>query len=72
MKERANSYDELPNVLNAKQLAATLGISRAGAYNLMDGKGFPTLRIGSRKLVPKVQLIAWIDGQVGNGGDANA
>lgn len=72
MKEHANPYDELPNVLNAKQLAATLGISRAGAYNLMGGKDFPTLRIGSRKLVPKAQLIAWIDSQVGNGGDANA
>lgn len=72
MNQNTHTYDELPSVLNAKQLASTLGISRAGAYNLMDEKGFPTLRIGSRKLVPKAQLVTWIENQVGNGGNANA
>ena len=54
-------YSELPTVLNAAQLAKTLGISRAGAYNLLASKGFPTLQIGNRKLVPKEKLIRWID-----------
>ena len=55
------AYSELPTVLNANQLAKTLGISRAGAYNLLASRGFPTLQIGNRKLVPKEKLIKWID-----------
>ena len=31
-----NNYENLPAVLNANQLAAALGISRAGAYQLLD------------------------------------
>ena len=54
-------YSDLPTVLNANQLAKTLGISRAGAYNLLASSGFPTLHIGNRKLVPKEKLIKWID-----------
>lgn len=57
-------YEKLPDVLNAAQLANTLGISRAGAYNLLDRKDFPTLRIGKCKLVPKQHLITWIENQV--------
>ena len=57
----ATAYSELPTVLNANQLAKTLGISRAGAYNLLASRGFPTLQIGNRKLVPKEKLIKWID-----------
>ena len=57
----ATAYSELPTILNASQLAKTLGISRAGAYNLLASRGFPTLQIGNRKLVPKEKLIKWID-----------
>ncbi|MDL2325118.1 helix-turn-helix domain-containing protein [Ruminococcaceae bacterium OttesenSCG-928-A16] len=64
MKQSTNMYDNLPNVLNAAQLAQTLGISRAGAYNLMNSRGFPTLRIGSRKLVAKQHLAEWIEKKV--------
>ena len=56
-------YDQLPVALNALQVAAMLGISRAGAYNLMRSEGFPTLHIGSRMVVPKDKLLAWLDKQ---------
>ena len=46
-----NNYENLPAVLNANQLAAALGISRAGAYQLLNTRTFPTLRIGKRLLV---------------------
>jgi len=59
------SYEQLPLMLNANQLAAILGISRAGAYELMHSKGFPTLRIGKRMMVQKDQLARWIDRQSG-------
>ena len=42
------NYDELPLMLNVVQVAAVLGISRAGAYELVHSEGFPALKIGSR------------------------
>ena len=55
---------QLPMALNAAQVAATLGISRAGAYNLMHSEGFTTLYIGKRMVVPKDRLLAWMNDQV--------
>ncbi|MDO4270335.1 MAG: helix-turn-helix domain-containing protein [Eubacteriales bacterium] len=60
-------YEDYPEVLNAGQIAELLGISRAGAYQLLRRADFPTLHIGKRKLVPKDKLIAWIDRQTGEG-----
>ena len=60
-----NNYDNLPAVLNATQLATALGISRAGAYQLLNTETFPTLRIGKRLLVPKDKLINWIEQNTG-------
>lgn len=48
-------------MLTAEELAGALGISRARAYALIHSKGFPTLRIGKRLMVPKAKLSAWID-----------
>ena len=56
-----NSFDELPLMLSVPEMASVLGISRAGAYELVKEKGFPSLCIGSRILVPRDKLIAWID-----------
>ena len=58
------SYDQLPLALNADDIAAVLGISRANAYILMHSKGFPTIKIGKRMTVPKDKLIEWIDKQM--------
>ena len=55
---------QLPVALNAKQVAAVLGISRAGAYNLMRSEGFPTLFIGKRMVVPKDRLMDWMNTQI--------
>ena len=57
------SYDELPLMLSVLEVAAVLGISRAGAYELVKSEGFPSLRIGSRIVVPKEKFIDWIDCQ---------
>ena len=55
------TYDELPLYLNANSLSKLLGISPAPCYELMHEKGFPTLRIGSRILVPRDKLISWLE-----------
>lgn len=39
-------FEAMPDVMDAKQLAEALQISKAGAYNLLSSPGFPTLRIG--------------------------
>ncbi len=53
-------FETMPDVMNAKQLAAALHISKSGAYNLLNSEGFPTLRIGGRKLVMKQNLLVWL------------
>lgn len=53
-------FANLPDVLNAKQLAEALHLSKAGAYNLLNADDFPTLKIGGRKLVMKHDLLIWL------------
>ena len=53
-------FETMPDVMDAKQLAESLRISKAGAYNLLNDPDFPTLRIGGRKLVMKQDLIIWL------------
>ena len=65
MKIKYKTLEELPVTLSANDLAETLGLSRAGAYNLLNSKGFPTLHIGSRKVVPKARFIEWINRNTG-------
>ena len=55
------SYDELPLMLSVPEVASVLGISRAGAYDLVRSDGFPALKIGGRIVVPKEKFIQWID-----------
>ena len=54
------NYDDLPLMLSVPDLTEVLGISRAGAYELVKSEGFPSLHIGSRILIPKEELIVWI------------
>jgi predicted DNA-binding transcriptional regulator AlpA len=65
MRTKYKTLDELPVTLNATDIAEILGLSRAGAYNLLNSKGFPTLQIGSRKLVPKQRFIEWMNKHTG-------
>ena len=63
-KTQYTSYDQLPLMLSVPEVAAVLGISRAGAYELVRSDDFPALRIGNRIVVPKEKFIRWIDSQV--------
>ena len=58
------SYDQLPLALNADEVAQVLGISRANAYTVMRAKGFPTIFIGKRMIVPRDKFIEWMDLQL--------
>lgn len=64
MKEnKYKSYDELPLMLSVVDVAQVLGISRAGAYELVKSADFPAMKIGTRIIVPKERFIEWINKQ---------
>lgn len=53
-------FKELPHVLSASDLAGVLGVSTATAYNLLHRKDFPTLHVGTRLMVTRDNLLAWM------------
>ena len=64
MEKRFKTYDDLPLMLSVQDVSAVLGISRAGAYELVKSEGFPAMNIGSRIIVPKEDFILWIKQKV--------
>ena len=62
------SYDDLPLFLNANLVAQVLGVSISTAYEVMHEPSFPTLRVGSRMVVPKDAFIRWVESHTGGGG----
>ena len=63
-----HSYDDLPLFLNAELVAQVLGVSISSAYELMHEEAFPSVRVGSRMVVPKEKFIQWVERQT-EGGD---
>ena len=65
MKNTFTHTNELPFTLSVEEMAAFLGISRVGAYNgaynLCHAKGFPSVRIGKRILIPRDRFLAWLN-----------
>ena len=59
------SYADLPLFLNAHLVAQVLGVSISTAYEVMHEPSFPTLRVGSRMVVPKEKCIQWAEEQSG-------
>ncbi len=57
------NYEALPLMLSVPEVGEVLGISRAGAYELVRSKEFPHMKVGTRILVPKDKFLAWIDAQ---------
>ena len=55
------NFDELPLFLNAQLVSRALGVSPSSAYELLHEDGFPSLRIGSRLVVPKEQFRLWVE-----------
>ena len=63
MKKEYYSDEQLPCMLNAKDVEGYMRISRAGAYELMHSEGFPLIRIGKRMIVPRDKFLEWVDNQ---------
>ena len=58
-------YDDLPQFLNAELVSQVLGVSISSAYELMHEEAFPSVRIGSRFVVPKDKFRQWVEQQTG-------
>ncbi len=59
-KQKYRSFEELPLMLNVNEVAAVMGLSVAGTYELVRSESFPSFKVGSRILVPKDKFIDWI------------
>lgn len=55
------TFDELPMFLNVATVAKLFGISQSSCYELMHEKDFPSLKIGSRIIVPRDKLKSWLE-----------
>ena len=58
------NYDDLPLMMSVQEVADVLGISKSSAYVLAKEKGFPTLKIGARVVIPRDRFIEWINKNV--------
>ena len=50
---------------SVKEAARALGISRHTMYNLIHQEGFPTLKVGGRRLISRELLAEWVRAQAG-------
>jgi excisionase family DNA binding protein len=57
-------------VVSVREAAELLGISRAFAYELVARGELPVIRLGRRRLVPKVALRAFVEGDRSDDPDA--
>ena len=67
MKESYKSFDELPMMISVSQVAKVLGISRTRSYELVNEKGFPKIKIGTRIVVPKDEFKLWMQKEIKKG-----
>ena len=59
------SNEELPLTMNAKDVAGYLNVSLSCAYQVMNSKGFPVLKIGKRRIVTREHFLEWIQNASG-------
>ena len=52
-------------VYSVAEAAEALGISRPAMYNLIHQEGFPTLKVGARRLISRELLAEWVRVQAG-------
>ena len=62
-QKQYHSLEELPLMMNLTDVAAVLGISRAGAYKLAHSADFPAFQIGKRIAVSREKFLDWLDRQ---------
>ena len=60
--KRQTDYDALPLVLDVKNIATIMGISKVSAYQLVHSEGFPKTQIKGRLIrVSKRAFFEWLE-----------
>lgn len=57
------NFNDFPDIMTIRDLKKLLGIGINKAYELTKYKGFPAIHIGRKIIIPKKQLIQWIENQ---------
>lgn len=52
-----------PLILEVKHIQEILGVSKRRAYEIMDLKGFPLLKLGRNKRVPRDKFFEWLENE---------
>ena len=55
-----NSRENLPMMLSANDIQA-MGFTRTMAYNILNRKDVPVVKIGSRKFIQRDKFFDWLD-----------
>ena len=63
MKSTYTNIENLPLTLKAHEAAEVLRISKSKVYELAQSETFPAIRIGKRVVIPRDQLIQWMNDQ---------
>ena len=54
--------EQLPLVMNVKEVSETLRISRKAAYELTKQQDFPCIKIGERRfIIPRDRFFQWME-----------
>ena len=56
------------NLRNLLYIIKVLGVSSTTAYELLHQKDFPSVRVGSRLIVPKEKFREWVNSQTERNG----
>lgn len=55
------NIENLPFTLTVPQVAEIMGINKTTAYGLARTEGFPCIKIGKRKVVPRDAFFRWLN-----------
>lgn len=67
MKNKAQPFETLPDVLTVHELQTALGIGRAAIYKLLESRSIRCFKIGNAYKIPKSALVAFITEQCHGG-----
>ncbi|EJP84675.1 helix-turn-helix domain-containing protein [Bacillus cereus] len=56
-----NDSTDYPIMLNVTHLEEILGVAKRTAYEIMDQKGFPLMKIGRKKVVSRDAFFNWLE-----------
>ena len=58
------TFNNLPEIMSANDLLRILPLSRSGIYQMINEDGFPVIKMGKRKLIPKEEFLFWLSDNI--------